>query len=143
MTKSLISTGQLDDEGYTCIYGDNSWKISKGSLQVAKGTKSGSLYTLHVSSVKDHVILVAEQPSVSLWHRRLGHMSISGMKQLSSLSYVPGFSFSDMSIFEHCLYGKQTVSSHKSRNSHKQERLQLVHSDVCGPMPIMSMGGAL
>ena len=89
MTKSLISIGQLDDEGYTCIYGDNSWKISKGSLQVAKGTKSGSLYTLHVSSVKDHVILVAEQPSVSLWHRRLGHMSNSGMKQLSSLGYVP------------------------------------------------------
>ena len=32
LTKSLISTGQLDDEGYTCIYGNNSWKISKGSL---------------------------------------------------------------------------------------------------------------
>ena len=55
---------------------------------------------------KDNVILLAEQPSVSLWHRRLGHMSISGMKQLSSLGYVPGFSFSDMSVCEHCLVNK-------------------------------------
>ena len=74
----MISIGQLDDEGYTCIYGDNSWKIFKGSLQVAKGTKSGSLYTLHVSSIKDHVILAAKQPSLSLWHRWLGHMSVNG-----------------------------------------------------------------
>ena len=70
LTKSLISARQLDDEGYTCIYGDKSWKISKGLLQVEKGTNLGSLYTLHVSSVNDHVILVVEQPSLSLWHRR-------------------------------------------------------------------------
>ena len=66
LTKSLILTEQLDDEGYTCIYGDNLWKISKGSLLVAKGTKLGSLDMLHVSSVKDNVILVAKQPSLSL-----------------------------------------------------------------------------
>ena len=65
------------------------------------------------------------------------------MKKLSSLGYVPGFSFLDMSICEHCLYGKQTVSSYKSCNSCKQEWLQLVHSDVCGPMLVMSMGGSL
>ena len=56
LKKSLILIGQLDDEGYTCIYGENSWKISKGSLLVAKGTKSGSLSILHVISIKDRVI---------------------------------------------------------------------------------------
>ena len=61
LTKSLISTGQLDDARYTCVYGDNSWKIYKGSLVVARGTKSGTLYTLHVTTVKDHVIYVANK----------------------------------------------------------------------------------
>ena len=28
-------------------------------------------------------------------------------------------------------------------SARKTERLQLVHSDVCGPMPMASMGGAL
>ena len=52
--------GQLDDVGYTCVYGDNSWKISKGSLVVARGTKSKTLYMLHVTTVKDHVICVTK-----------------------------------------------------------------------------------
>ena len=106
LTKSLISTVQLDDAGYTCVYGDNSWKISKGSLVVARDTKSMTLYMLHVTTNKDHVIYVAEQPNLSLWHCRLGHMSISGMKVLSCLGYVLGFNYSNMSICEHCLYGK-------------------------------------
>ena len=36
LTKSLINSGQLDDTGYTCVFGDNSWKITKGSLVVAR-----------------------------------------------------------------------------------------------------------
>ena len=98
--------GQLDDARYTCVYGDNSWKISKGSLVVARGTKLGTLYMLHVTTIKDHVICVAKEPNLSLWHRWLGHMSICGMKFLSHLGYVPGFNCFNMSICEHCLYGK-------------------------------------
>ena len=70
-------------------------------------------------------------------------MSISRMKVLSRLGYVPGFNYSDMSICEHCLYGKQTLSPHKGSISRKSEPLQLVQSDVCGPMPVLSMGGAM
>ena len=69
-------------------------------------------------------------------------MFVTRMKHLSCLGYVPGFTFSDMSVCKHCLYGRQIVLSHKSSSSCK-ERLQLVHSDVCGPMLAMSMGGAL
>ena len=84
------------------------WKISKGSMTVAHGVKSGGLYMIHVSSVSKNVIHVTEQPNVSLWHRRLGHMSKKGMEILSRSGYLPGFSFSDFQFCEHCLYGKQT-----------------------------------
>ena len=56
---------------------------------------------------------------------------------LSHLGYVSGFNYFNMSICEHCLYGKQTLSPHKGSSSHTSEPLQLVHSDVCGPMPVM------
>lgn len=108
LTKSLISSGQLDDGGYTTTFGDNSWKITKGYLVtvVAHGTKSGTLYMLHVSTtVKDNVICVTEQPSVSLWHHQLRHMSQTAMKELSRSGYLPNFNFSYFSIFEHYLYG--------------------------------------
>ena len=90
-----------------CV-GDSAWKISKGSLVVACGVKSSTLYMLHVSCVKDHVICVTEQPNVSLWHCRLGHMSKKGMEKLSHLGYVPTFYFSNFKVCEHCLYGKKT-----------------------------------
>ena len=60
LIKSLINSRQLDDAGYTCVFGDNSCKITKGSLVVARGSKSGTLYMLHITTVKDHVICVAK-----------------------------------------------------------------------------------
>ena len=69
-------------------------------------------------------------------------MSQNGMKVLSRFGYVPGFNFSDFFVCEHCLYGKQTQSLDKRGSSRKSEPLALVHSDVCGPMPMLSIGGA-
>ncbi|NHV87479.1 hypothetical protein HA385_23025, partial [Escherichia coli] len=73
--------------------------------------------------------------------RWLGHMSQKGMEVLFHFGYLHGFSFIDFSTCEHCLFGKQTQSPHKRGSTHKSELLSLVHSDVCGPMPIVSMGG--
>ena len=139
----MISLRQLDDGGYTSTFSETSWEITKGSLVVARGTKFGTFHMLHVSTVKDNVICVTEQPSVSLWHRWLGHMSQTAMKELSRFGYLPAFNFSDFSVCEHYLYGKQTQSPHKKGSSRKTKRLHLVHSDVCGPMPMASMGGEL
>ena len=69
-------------------------------------------------------------------------MSKSRMKTLSHLGYVLGFNFSYVSVCEHYLFGKQTMSPHKRGSSRKVEPLQLVHSDVSGPMPIVSMCGS-
>ena len=63
------------------------------------------------------------------------------MEILSRFGYLPGFSFSDLSTCEHCLFGKQTQSPHKRGSTRKSEPLSLIHSDVCGPMPTISMGG--
>ena len=60
LTKSLINLRQLDDIGYTCVFGDNSWKITKDSLVVARGSKFGTLYMLHIATVKGHVICGAK-----------------------------------------------------------------------------------
>jgi len=44
----------------------------------------------------------------------------------------------------HCMAGKQTrVSFKKHPPSRKSELLELVHSDVCGPLKVRSFSGAL
>ena len=58
-----------------------------------------------------HDASVAKLPKVSLWHSQLGHMSVRGMEELSHLGYIPSLKFSEMKNCEHCIYGKQNVSS--------------------------------
>ena len=41
--KNLIFVGQLDSTGYATEFGKVSWKIVKGAIVVAPGTKSGTL----------------------------------------------------------------------------------------------------
>ncbi|GJX40232.1 retrovirus-related pol polyprotein from transposon TNT 1-94 [Tanacetum coccineum] len=50
LKKSLISVGQLDEEGHHVGFGDQQWKVTKGSLVVARGNKRGSLYMAEVPS---------------------------------------------------------------------------------------------
>ena len=95
---------------------------------------------LHISSVSDHVVTITEQPSVSLWHGRLGHMSETGMKVLSRLGYLPCLRYADFEHCDHCIYGKHVQTSHKKSLSLKSSPLELVHSDVC-QMPGLSLGG--
>ena len=125
-----------------CTFGDRLWKISKGALQIARGLKTSTLYVFHVSKFSKHATFIAKQPSVSLWHRRLGHMSKSRMQDLSCFGYILGLDFSNFSMCEHYLCGKQAMNSHSSISKKRSELLQLVHSHVCGPMPTVSMGGA-
>ena len=69
-------------------------------------------------------------------------MSKSRMQVLSYFGYILGLDFLDFSICEHYLYGKQAMNSHSTVSKKRSGPLELVHSDVCGPMPIVSMGGA-
>ena len=69
-------------------------------------------------------------------------MSKSQMQVLSCFGYILGLDFLDFSMCEHCLYGKQTLNSHSIVSKKWSELLELVHSDVCNPMPTVSMGGA-
>ncbi len=96
--------------------------------------KSGSLYPLYVS-LRNSVLSVTELPSVAMWHSRLGHMSRKGMETLSRSGYLPSLSFSDFPFCEHCQYGKQTRTSRNVHFKKDRQPLDLIHNDVCGPMP--------
>ncbi|GKB97079.1 hypothetical protein Tco_0983216 [Tanacetum coccineum] len=47
-TLDIACVGDLDEEGYHVFFGDRQWKVTKGSLVVARGNKRGSLYMVEV-----------------------------------------------------------------------------------------------
>ncbi|KAK8974716.1 hypothetical protein V6N11_013182 [Hibiscus sabdariffa] len=72
---NLISAGKLDDEGFCNIFSDGPWKLTKGSLVVARGKKSSNLYLMQALTSRDTVNVAVNDSSTELWHKRLSHMS--------------------------------------------------------------------
>ena len=110
--KNLISVGQLDSTGYAADFGKGSWKIVKGAMVVARGTKSGTVYT---TAGCINMAVVAKGVSGScLWNNRLGHMSTKGMKMLVEKGALEGLKSVDIGLCESCVMGK-----HKKSKLHK------------------------
>ena len=88
MKGNLISTGQLGDGGCLSTFGETWWKVTKGSMVIAKGDRIGTLYLCPHNT--DYSIYVAfTEIGAALWHHRLGHMSEKGMQILHSRKLLP------------------------------------------------------
>ncbi|KAJ0804413.1 putative RNA-directed DNA polymerase [Helianthus annuus] len=141
---NLISAGLLDNDGYHSTFGDGIWKLTRGSLIVARGKRSSKLYRTHPKISKDSVNLLVNNDMTDLWHRRLAHMSEKGMSILLKKNALPDLHNVHLKKCSHCLAGKQRRVSFKSHPPHRRNNiLDLVHSDVCGPMKTRTLGGCL
>jgi hypothetical protein len=140
--KNLISTGQLASEGCISIFTDKTWKVIKGSLVIAKGEKVGTLY-LCIGNTDSSISLASIGVDIALWHHRLGHMSEKGMQILHKRNLLLDLKQIDLDFCEHCVYGKQKrVRFLRVGKEKKNERLDLVHTDVWGPDQVSSLGGS-
>ncbi|KAK8524988.1 hypothetical protein V6N12_029838 [Hibiscus sabdariffa] len=132
---NLISAGKLDDEGFCNTFSDGQWKLTKGSLVVARGKKNSNLYLMQASTSRDAVNVTVNDSSTELWHKRLSHMSEKGLNCLAKKNQLSGLKNAILKNCAHCLAGKQRRVSFRSHPPHRRsELLELVHSDVCGPL---------
>uniref|UniRef100_H3H8N2 Integrase catalytic domain-containing protein n=1 Tax=Phytophthora ramorum TaxID=164328 RepID=H3H8N2_PHYRM len=80
-----------------------------------------------------------------LWHLRLGHIGHGGLDAIVKKSYGVGINMTSVKQWElcdGCALGKQTrVSYMKSSPNRAKHVLEVVHSDVCGPMQTPTFGG--
>lgn len=140
---NLIYAGKLDDEGYCNTFSNGQWKLTKGVMVVARGNKHSSLYILQARLSKCVINAVTDELTVELWHKRLAHMSEKGLSVLAKKNLLSGMNDAHLRRCTHCLAGKQNKVSFKSSlSSRKQDILDLVHSDICGPMKTRNLGGA-
>ncbi|GJV38920.1 putative RNA-directed DNA polymerase [Tanacetum coccineum] len=142
MRLNIISTGLLDEDGYHNSSGNGLWKVILGSLIVVREKRESKLYMTHSKISKSIVNAVDNDDMTELWHKRLGHMSEKGMSILSKKNVLSGVHDINLKKCSHCLAGKQTRLAFKSRSPFRMENiLDLVHSDVCGPMKTKTLGG--
>ena len=137
----MISTHVLDKEGYGNYFRDGKWRLSKGSLVFAKGKICCTLYKTQVKLCKDVVSAAQEDSSPNLWHRRLVHMSEKGLQILAKKSPIPFAKGTSLNPCDFCLFGKQHRVSFNIPSTRKPNILDLIYSDVCGPIDIETLGG--
>jgi hypothetical protein len=140
LRKNLISIGQLALDGYATTFTGDKWKISKGAMTIARGTKNETLYTTTDGCGLAAVAEGKEDPN--LWHQKFGHMSSQGLKCLQSRGKLPRLKSVEVDFCESCILGKQKrVSFKKAGRAPAKEKLELVHTDVWGPASVSSIGG--
>ncbi|CAN6725644.1 unnamed protein product [Malus baccata var. baccata] len=75
--------------------------------------------------------------SSTIWHRRLGHLNLGSLKQLKEHDMVLGLPDLEMTneICEGCALGKHCRDAFPKEASWRASLpLELIHSDICGPM---------
>ena len=115
LIRNLIFVGQLDDEGYAVSFSNRMWKVTKGAMVIAHGTKDGSLYTN--LNCKDMVAVADVASKVELWHNRLEHMSEQGMKILHSNQKLPGLKTVEQRLCESYIYANRRRSASQRKVS--------------------------
>jgi len=148
LKKNLISVSTITDNHlkvefgkFGCIVKD----VQDHYRVVSTGTRVGGLYRLDVT-VKRHVALTSTETSTAeLWHHRYGHLNYNDLSLLQRKSMVEGLPVMRCEHLpcEACALGKQHREEFPVHTEkRKYDILELIHTDVCGPMHTRSLGGA-
>ena len=89
--------------------------------------------------------MLSKDEEVRLWHQKLGHLNMQGMKKAISLEAIrgiPKLQITKGSICGECQVGKQTRMSHpRLEHQGTSKVLELLHVDLMKPMQVASIGG--
>ena len=113
------------------------------------GHKHGKLWKLNNIATCCSVMssMARDVNSLSLWHQRYGHVNKKDVKTLYSEKLVEGMKLDlkhEDEDCEGCAVGKSVRYPFPKVGSKKSTGiLDLVHSDVCGPLNIASVGGSI
>ncbi|KAK2385434.1 putative mitochondrial protein [Trifolium repens] len=148
LTANLISISQLCDQGLRVNFTKEECLVSndQGEILMRGGRSKDNCY-LWVSheEIQQGKCLLGKEDEVQLWHQKLGHLSLSGMKKVvtaEAIRGLPKLKITEGSICGKCQIGKQTRMSHPMLEHQVTSRtLELLHMDLMGPMQVESLGG--
>ncbi|GJY53575.1 retrovirus-related pol polyprotein from transposon TNT 1-94 [Tanacetum coccineum] len=147
---NLFSVGQFCDSNLEVAFRQHTCFIRNlEGVDLLTGSRGNNLYTLSlgdmIASSPMCLLSKASKTKSWLWHRRLSHPNFGAINHLARHSLVrglPKLKFEKDNLCSACAMGKSKKKSHtpKSKDTN-QEKLYLLHMDLCGPMRIASVNG--
>ncbi|CAA6673931.1 unnamed protein product [Spirodela intermedia] len=134
-----VAVGQLDEAGYHIDIENGAMKIHEpGGRLLAKVMRGENrLYILHAKLVRQVCLEARAVEEAWKWHARLGHVNMTALRKMAREELVRGLPAVGPvdQLCEACLAGKQKRSPFPQQGEYRARRvLELVHSDLCGPI---------
>ncbi|KAE8906867.1 hypothetical protein PF007_g22869 [Phytophthora fragariae] len=145
LDRRLLSVGKLAERGLKVEFQRSSCVIWGNASAIALGKKIGKAYMLDCDQEDARFVEYAGADSQwELWHARIGHPNKDALaKTQRATNGIPDVGQAFPTLCGGCMKGKQTVEAFPKRSKTKTSRvLELVHTDVMGPMKSTSKGGA-
>lgn len=104
------------------------------------GVRYEGMYKLTSRSV--HASVHDDTNLCEVWHRRFAHLHYKALPSLRNIVLgFPEIQVEHDGVCRGCALGELTKSSFSNSESRSKGILHLVHSDLCGPMLVSSLGG--
>nr|GFC02091.1 hypothetical protein [Tanacetum cinerariifolium] len=118
-------------------------------VDLLTSSRGNNLYTLSIQDMmaSSPICLPSKASKTKswLWHHRLSHMNFGAMNHLARQGLVrglPKLKFEKDHLCSASAMGKSTRKTHKPKSEGtNQEKLYLLHMDLCGPMRVESVNG--
>ncbi|GJS47388.1 retrovirus-related pol polyprotein from transposon TNT 1-94 [Tanacetum coccineum] len=118
-------------------------------VDLLTGSRGNNLYILSLRDMMTSspicLLLKASKNKSWLWHRRLSHLNFGAINNLARHNLVrdlPKLKFEKDHLCSACAIGKSKKKPHKPKSEDtNQEKLYLLHMDLCGPMRVASVNG--
>jgi transposase InsO family protein len=104
---------------------------------------SNRSFPLSLNYEKNFSMMAREDNDSCLWHKRLGHLNYNSLKLLYQKKMVYGLPIIEekSGVCEGCMLGKHHRQPFPKGGAWRAKQvLELVHTDVCGPMNTLSHG---
>ncbi|KAM7516070.1 hypothetical protein LguiA_005653 [Lonicera macranthoides] len=144
INQNLLSVTQLLEKGYKVLFEDKHCVIkdTKG-IEVFKVQMKGKSFALDLMK-EEQAAVHKEDNNTILWHKRLGHFHHAALLFMKKNNMVKGLPEleDEPPKCAACQYGKQTrLPFEQNKPLRAAQKLQLIHTDVGGPMKTPSLNG--
>ena len=140
---SLISVRVLTQKGFEVVFQQNLCRVIANGVDILVARLESSLYMIDNGGQSAAVGKTGEVDCVHGWHRRMGHRDINAIRTLFKKDLVSGITMSECTCkfeCEVCLRGKFSRLPFSESKSKTVKVMDLVHTDVCGPMETETPG---
>lgn len=144
LSVNLLSVSKIVEHGNTVLFTRDGCIIkNQNGAVIAKCKAENGVYKLKAKT--GSCLLTKRSESAYDWHRRLGHLNFDAMTKMKN-GVVSGLNFggddTEIRNCETCARGKLARLPFKRSKSESKEILELIHSDIVGPMEVESIGRA-